>query len=81
MERRNFEKKQLKNQLLSADLLAQNLEGRRSGKGWIAKCPAHEDNKPSLSIGVGRNGRPLVHCFSGCTQDELIQELKKRDLW
>lgn len=43
------------------------LEGvRRSGRGWIARCPAHEDRAASLSIGEGRNGGILLHCFAGC---------------
>lgn len=30
--------------------LVQRLHARRSGQGWITKCPAHEDRTPSLSI-------------------------------
>jgi hypothetical protein len=33
---------------------------------WIAKCPAHEDRSPSLSIREGDDGRVLVHDFGGC---------------
>jgi hypothetical protein len=41
------------------------LEGvRRSGRGWIARCPAHNDHRPSLSIAAGRDDRILVHCFA-----------------
>jgi hypothetical protein len=47
-----------------ADVL-DRLEGvRRSGRGWTARCPAHNDYRPSLSIAAGRDGRVLVHCFA-----------------
>lgn len=45
------------------------LEGvRRSGRGWIAKCPAHEDGTASLSIieSEARPGEPVFHCHAGC---------------
>ncbi len=40
---------------------------RRSGSGWVAHCPAHDDRKTSLSVSSGEHGRLLVHCFAGCT--------------
>jgi putative DNA primase/helicase len=40
---------------------------RREGAGWVACCPAHDDARPSLAIGRGRNGDALVFCRSaGC---------------
>lgn len=39
---------------------------RKSGGGWIAKCPSHEDKRPSLSIAEGDNGTVLLHCYAGC---------------
>ena len=45
---------------------------RKSGNGWIACCPAHDDRKASLSISVdGRATKILVHCHAGC-QPEAI---------
>jgi DNA-binding transcriptional regulator YiaG len=32
---------------------------RKSGKGWMARCPAHEDRTPSLSVSEGDDGRVL----------------------
>jgi hypothetical protein len=47
-----------------ADVL-ERFEGvRRSGRGWTARCPAHNDHRPSLSIAAGREGRILLHCFA-----------------
>ncbi len=34
--------------------------------GWIARCQAHDDRHPSLSIGVGDDGRALLNCHAGC---------------
>lgn len=60
-----------------------NLEGvlarlqgvRRSGSGWIARCPAHSDRSPSLSVGEGREGRVLLHCYAGCTVEAVCTAL------
>jgi len=49
------------------------LEGvKPSGDGYIAKCPAHDDGTPSLSISEGENGTILAHCFAGCEFDEIV---------
>ena len=40
---------------------------RRSGAGWMARCPAHEDRQASLSVAAGDDGRALVHCHAGCS--------------
>ena len=45
--------------------LVERLHAKRSGKGWIAKCPAHNDLKPSLSINEGTDGRALIKCQAG----------------
>jgi putative DNA primase/helicase len=34
--------------------------------GWIARCKAHDDGRPSLSISEGDNGGTLLHCLAGC---------------
>ncbi|HEX7113693.1 MAG TPA: hypothetical protein VF193_01045 [Steroidobacter sp.] len=40
---------------------------RQTGPGrWIARCPAHDDHSPSLSIRALDDGRVLLHCFAGC---------------
>lgn len=43
---------------------------RHSLQGWIAKCPAHEDRNPSLSIREG-DGKILLHCFASCTVESI----------
>jgi hypothetical protein len=40
---------------------------KETGRGkWEARCPAHEDRKASLSIGLGNDGRILLNCHAGC---------------
>ena len=54
------------------------------GEGkWKARCPAHDDRHPSLSIGVGDDGRVLLHCHAGCNQQSIITALglKTADLF
>ena len=52
------------------------LEGvRKVGNGWVALCPAHDDHNPSLSIGVGSDGRILLHCFAGCSIEDICSAL------
>jgi putative DNA primase/helicase len=65
---------------MSADSLARALEARRSGSSWMAKCPAHEDHNPSLSIREV-DGKVLLHCHAGCTQRAVIDALRAHGLW
>lgn len=61
--------------------IAKALGARRSGRGWMACCPAHDDRSPSFSISDAGQGRPLVYCFSGCDQRAVIGALRARGLW
>jgi putative DNA primase/helicase len=45
---------------------------RPSGDGWVGRCPAHDDNRPSLSVGLGDDDRILVNCFAGCPTEEVV---------
>ena len=48
---------------------------RQTGSGrWIARCPAHEDRGPSLSIRE-IDGRTLLHCFAGCGTLDVLDAL------
>lgn len=54
-------------------LLASLNKVRRTGDGrWIACCPAHQDKSPSMSIREVDDGRVLVHCFAGCSVEEIL---------
>ncbi|MBX3435418.1 MAG: DUF3987 domain-containing protein [Pirellulales bacterium] len=52
-------------------LLAKLPDAKQAGKGWAARCPAHEDRRASLSIGEGEDGRALVKCHAGCKADAI----------
>lgn len=45
------------------------------GQGrWVARCPAHKDERPSLSISHGTNGI-LLKCFAGCSLESITASL------
>ena len=46
-----------------------------SGKQYTALCPAHSDNKQSLSVSVGDNGKILLNCHTGCTAKEIVNAM------
>lgn len=59
---------------MSAENLLSRLERvKRTGAGrWQARCPAHDDRGPSLSIRELDDGRVLVHCFAGCEVHSVL---------
>jgi hypothetical protein len=60
---------------MSAQPLLSRLEGvKQTGKGkWQAKCPAHRDRSPSLSISeLSDTGAVLVYCHAGCSFEKII---------
>ena len=65
----------------TAETIARALGGKRQGAGWTARCPAHDDRAPSLSICGAENGKVLVHCHAGCAQRDVVAALKARELW
>jgi len=65
-------------QTVLAALEAHGCRPRRSGTGWVARCPAHEDKRPSLSVGEGREGRALLKCHAGCSPEAICVALGLR---
>ena len=59
--------------MMIADKLLPRLEGvkQMGDTRWIARCSAHNDKSPSLSIREVDN-RLLVHCFAGCDVYEVV---------
>jgi hypothetical protein len=46
---------------------------RAAGPGrWIARCPHHNDRRPSLAITKGDRVPILLHCFAGCDPDQIV---------
>ena len=60
-----------------AEMVLDRLEAvRRVGYDrWMAKCPAHEDRRASLSVRALDDGRTLVHCFALCTAEEVLKAI------
>lgn len=63
---------------MKAETIAKALGGRKAGGGWMARCPAHDDREPSLSIRDADNGKVLVRCHAGCDQRDVIAALLAR---
>jgi hypothetical protein len=57
------------------EILGQLERVHKTGRGWSARCPAHEDRNPSLSIAEGDDGRILLRCFAGCPTDRVCGSL------
>jgi putative DNA primase/helicase len=65
----------------AAETIAKALGGHKTGNGWTARCPLHDDQTPSLSISSGKDGKVLVHCHAGCNQRDIFNAiLRERGL-
>jgi hypothetical protein len=60
----------------AADLLLAKLDGVRATGPCrsLALCPvpAHDDRTPSLSVRELDDGRILLHCFGGCSVEDVL---------
>jgi hypothetical protein len=61
--------------MTAEDLLPKLTKVHRSPNGWESRCPAHDDQRASLSVGVGTDGRVLLTCHAGCTADAITGAL------
>lgn len=59
------------------DIVA-SIRGVWHGNYAMARCPAHADREPSLSLRQGDRGI-LVHCFAGCSNEDVLRELRQID--
>ena len=68
---------------MTAREFATMLRGKRVGRGrYLARCPAHDDKNPSLTISDGKKG-VVVYCWAGCTFDSILESvgLRKCDMF
>jgi putative DNA primase/helicase len=63
--------------IASPQELTAALDGCWHGSYGMAKCPAHADRNPSLSITAGQQ-RLLLHCFAGCSFREVVAAIEAR---
>jgi hypothetical protein len=68
---------------MTVEEIASRFNAKRNGEGWQAKCPAHDDHTPSLSINKGTDGCTLLHCHAGCPTESVLSAvgLTPRDLF
>ena len=59
-----------------AEAVTRALGGRWHGSYGTARCPAHEDRSPSLSLKDGYTGRLLVRCHAGCDWRDVSDALR-----
>ena len=52
---------------------------RQRGEGsYYARCPAHDDSNPSLSVARGHKRDVVIKCFAHCTADAVMDALGLR---
>ena len=59
---------------IRTDVLSKLNKVKENGNGWVACCPAHQDENPSLAIAED-SGKILLHCFKGCKFDDILRAL------
>lgn len=53
--------------------LIERLGGKPKGEDKGAfRCPAHDDNTASGTLGIGKDGKLLVHCQAGCKVRDIL---------
>ena len=61
--------------------IGQELQGKQQTDGSLmCLCPAHDDKDPSLHV-TESEGKVLVYCFAGCSNEAVIDALQARGLW
>ena len=65
--------------MTDARSVTKELGGRWCGNYSMARCPAHNDKNPSLSICDGEN-ELIVKCHAGCNWRDVKDQLRKLDL-
>ena len=65
---------------MNAREIVKTLGGYWHGAYGTARCPAHDDREPSLSIRDGVDGEPVFNCFAGCDWRDIKDVLRARRL-
>lgn len=57
------------------EILGKLKDVKKTGNGYQACCPAHEDQKASLSISEGAEGNILLYCHAGCEIKAVLEAI------
>lgn len=59
---------------MSIDTFLSHVKGvKKAGRNaWMCNCPSHEDRSPSMKITHVEDGRVLIHCFAGCSTQDIL---------
>lgn len=64
--------------MIAEDFIARLEKVRGTGdRQWSARCPAHADKGPSLSI-KDSDGKILINCFAGCGAADIVSAVGLR---
>ena len=55
------------------DILSRFRDVRESGTGWTARCPVHDDQRSSLSLGHGEKQPWVFNCHVGCATEAILE--------
>ncbi len=61
---------------MNAREITKALGGHWHGTYGTARCPAHDDREPSLSIRDGVDGEPVFNCFARCDWRDIKDALR-----
>ena len=56
---------------MTFDAILEAFQAKRVGANFMAKCPAHADRNPSLSISE-KDGQILLRCHAGCDTRDVL---------
>lgn len=57
------------------DVLSRLKNVKKTGDGWSAQCPTHDDQKNSLTVNAGTDYEALLFCHAGCTYKQIAEAL------
>ena len=66
--------------MTAAETLTNRMGGRWRGTYGEARCPAHDDASPSLTVRAGDTAA-LLKCHAGCATADIIDALRRAGIW
>lgn len=58
------------------DRVLSKLKGfQKHGDSYKARCPAHQDERASLSVGTDKDGNVLIKCHAGCDTQSILETI------